>query len=150
HALAVTHYNLGNVLASDRLEEAIVELRAAIAAEDDYPEALTNLGRALTDSGKPAAGVDELRKALRTKRKFPEAYIAHTNLGNALMALDRRPEAIAAYQDALRLNPKYAEAYFGLGNAYFPAKPADAVASYRMAIELNPNDAQYHNNLGNS
>jgi tetratricopeptide (TPR) repeat protein len=133
-----------------RPADAIAEFRAALEAETDFPEARTNLGRALADSGDPAAGIAELRKALQTKKKFPEAHIAHTNLGNALLALDRRPEAIAAYQDALRVNPKYADAYYGLGNAYFPGKPADAVDAYRRAIELNPNDGQYHNNLGNA
>lgn len=62
---ARAHYNLGNALAAqDRLAEAIVELRRAVALQPSLLPARANLGRALLLSGDRAGGVAELRAAL--------------------------------------------------------------------------------------
>ena len=96
--------NLGKEFmgAKPQLPAAIRCLERAIALRPDYPEALNNLGLALTQSGRAHDGLGHLERSLRLK---PNWYQTHNNLGVALASLGRADEAVLSFQRAATLNP---------------------------------------------
>jgi hypothetical protein len=98
--------------------EAAASYREALRLRPNYPEAHTNLGRALYELGRPAEAEASCREALRLRPNYPEA---HNDLGNALYGLGRPAEAAASYREALRLRPNYPEAHTNLGRALLMA-----------------------------
>ncbi len=100
----MAHNNLGKELLADpaRLPEAITCFQRALSLRPAYPEALTNLGLALNNSGRPAEAIAYLRDSLRLK---PGVYQAHNNLGIALARSGRAEDALAEFARAAALNP---------------------------------------------
>jgi tetratricopeptide (TPR) repeat protein len=71
----LAHNNLGLLLAQKPggLPEAVVEYRAAVRAQPDYPESHFNLGSALAHSGDPdrlTEAIAEYQAALRLKPDY--------------------------------------------------------------------------------
>lgn len=96
--------NLGFTLMSDRarLPEAIACFEHALRHRPDYPEALGNLGLALSQAGRPAEAVPRLERSLQLK---PGPYQMHNNLGIALATSGRPAESLMAFRTAAALNP---------------------------------------------
>jgi predicted O-linked N-acetylglucosamine transferase (SPINDLY family) len=128
------------------LAEAVVLYEQALSHDPNVPEALSNLGLALKDLGRPDAAVARYEQALALKPDVPEVL---SNLGLALKDLGRLGEAIARYRQALALRPNYPEALSNLGNALADQGRADeAVACFRQALTLRPNYPEALSNLG--
>lgn len=100
----MAHNNLGDLLMKSpaTLPAAISHLERAVALHPDYPEALNNLGLALTRAGRAQDSLPHLEKSLRLK---PSLYQTHNNLGIALASLGRVEEAVRAFERAAALNP---------------------------------------------
>ena len=103
HFLGLALYNQG------RIDEAIVEYRAAIAqAVGNYSEAHYNLGIALLEKGKPEIAEQEFKLALEQEKKpWPEAQY---NFAKALERQKRYKEAADAYEVYLKLYPNAPDA----------------------------------------
>jgi len=154
HALDVTagnylaHHNLGVALAEEpvRLPEAIAQYEAALAIKPDYARARTDLGNALSKTGRLQDAVAQYQAAIRLE---PDAAIPHNNLGNALSQIPGRlPEAIAEYQAALRIEPNYAEAHNNLGSALASmGRMPEAIQEFEAALRINPDYGQARTNL---
>jgi tetratricopeptide (TPR) repeat protein len=129
-----------------RLDEAITELRTAIALNPQYVEAYGELGNALDTQGRPDEAIDEFHKALEVNPKY---VVARVNLGSVLQDKGQTEQAIQEYRKAIELDPKYAIAHYNLGIALKVSRPDDAIAEYREAIRLDPKYAEAHGNLGN-
>lgn len=101
----MAHNNLGKELLADpaRLPEAVACFRRALELRPAYPEALTNLGLALNNSGRPDEAVPLLRESLRLK---PGVYQAHNNLGIALARSGQAETALAEFARAAALHPR--------------------------------------------
>ena len=101
----MAHNNLGKELMVEkpRLPEAIAHFNRALALRPNYPEALNNLGLALTQAGRPRDAIPYLERSLQLK---PGVYQAHNNLGIALASSGRAEDALAAFAAAATLNPR--------------------------------------------
>ena len=128
------------------LAEAVALYEQALSHDPNVPEALSNLGLALKDLGRPDAAVARYEQALALKPDVPEVL---SNLGLALKDLGKRSEAIARYRQALALRPNYPEALSNLGNALADqGRAEEAIACFRQALMLRPNYPEALSNLG--
>ncbi len=84
------------------LEEAIGIARTGLERHPAYPSARLTLGRALLDSGDPAAAREELDTAVRGA---PDNILASRLLGEALETLGDLGSALAQYQTTLEMAP---------------------------------------------
>ncbi|MCG6922556.1 MAG: tetratricopeptide repeat protein [Acidobacteria bacterium] len=84
------------------LEEAIGVARAGLQRHPDYPSARLTLGRALLDSGDPAAARTELDAAVKGA---PDNILASRLLGEALETLGDLGGAVLQYRKTLEMAP---------------------------------------------
>jgi tetratricopeptide (TPR) repeat protein len=144
----VAHANLGSVLLfePDRQAEAIEELQAALALKPDFATALSDLGLALTNTGRLPEAIEKLQQAIKLQPKQPLGYI---NLGVALTHAGRLPEAVDTFHEILALEPDNFDALNNLGLALTEmGRPADAIEPLQHALRVKPNHPDAHNNLG--
>ena len=106
------------------LEEAIGVARAGLERHPNYPSARLTLGRALLDSGDPAAAQIELAAAVKgapdnilASRLLGEALETLGDLGAALLQAGKAQEAEQVFQKSLRILPKNGWALYGLMEA---------------------------------
>ena len=144
---AVTEGNLGAALQSEqRLDEAAVHYRRAIALRPDYAAAYSNLGTALRAQGRLDEAVAAYERALALQPDFPDA---HYNLANALTDQGKAGAAIEHFQIALRVIPGSAEVHNNLGIALAAdGKTDEAAAEFQAALAVDPDSAKAHRNLG--
>jgi len=102
------HYHLARALVKlEKVDEAIVECRKALALNPDLLNLYGNLARMLADRGQPDEAIGQLGKALEIKPDQPDVRY---NLGLLLYQQGRLPEAMAQWSELLRLHPQHAEA----------------------------------------
>jgi Flp pilus assembly protein TadD len=132
-------------LRAGRVDEALVQLRAALELNPRHPEAHNNLGLAEQAKGRGAEAIAAFRRAVSLK---PSDDSMHLNLANALNAAGRSDEAIAEWERTLAINPDSAEAHNNLGIALGSRREIDAaIAHFERALAISPGYADAHNNL---
>jgi len=135
-----------DLLERGRVDEAIAQVRMAIASEPRNAVAYVTLGDALEEKGRTEDARAQYEKALETE---PGNAIAHNNLGSALLQAGRADEAIRHYQSALATKPDFEKAHANLGDAFLrTGRPDEAIAEYGRALEDDPDDAPANANLG--
>ncbi|MFH1145307.1 MAG: tetratricopeptide repeat protein, partial [Candidatus Eisenbacteria bacterium] len=108
-------------------------------------EVQTNLGVALSESGRGEEAIAHFRRALEIDPRHVGAY---NNLGCLLAERGVVDEAIEHFRHAVQIHPGHAEAHFNLGNAWLQkARVDEAVAAYRRAIAIRPMYARAHHRL---
>jgi tetratricopeptide (TPR) repeat protein len=144
---AVTESNLGAALQSEqRLDEAAVHYRRAIAFRPDYAPAYSNLGTARRAQGRLDEAVEAYERAIALQPDFPDA---HYNLANALIDRGKADAAIEHFQVALHAVPGSAEVHNNLGIALAAkGKVDEAAAEFRAALAADADSAKAHRNLG--
>lgn len=85
------------------ISDAIAFAHRALTLDDREPAARISLGRALTLSGAPERGIEELRAAVQINPYFAQAHFA---LGQALCYQGDTNEAIREIDEAVRLSPR--------------------------------------------
>jgi len=129
-----------------RTDEALEQLKEAIAHKPDLAAAHSNFGNLLYGLERYDEAEEEYREAIRAN---PDDATAHYNLGNLLKYLKRYDEAEKEYREAIRADPDDAKAHSNLGNLLKYLKRYDeAEKEYREAIRADPDDAKAHSNLG--
>jgi protein O-mannosyl-transferase len=119
--------------------------RAAAVTEKNWM-ALTSLGVAYEESGKPQEAVKCYQEALRIKPEYAHAWY---NLGVASGKLGRDQESLGYYREVLRIDPKYVDAWYNLGLACAKlGKLQEAVDSFRETVRIKPEYALAWYNLG--
>jgi len=145
---ARVHNGLGVRLTNQgRLDEAIVELRAAVRAAPQFALAHNNLGNALAHKGQIDEAAAAFQEALRLD---PNIAAAHYNLGNILAASGKLEEATAHFLESVRLDPSNRDAYLNLGVAMAVSRRyEEALRYYNQAIEIDPKCLKAYNDLAN-
>jgi tetratricopeptide (TPR) repeat protein len=143
----VAHCCLGNAFFEEgKNEQAIAQLREALAIAPDYAQAHASLGVVLYQQGQKVEASAQLREALATK---PDDAQAENNLGIALVDRGEKEEGIAHYRKALEIDPNYEKAEYNLGNALAAEGHSDqAIAHFRKALEIKHDYALARYSLG--
>ncbi len=119
--------------------EAQQDLRRAIKAQPNYPEAYVNLSAVYRQQKKFRQAREAAAEATRLA---PQAPAAWNNAGAIDMEQDRFDEAIAQFSQALALDPGYAAAHKNIGKIRAHQKDwAAALGSYEQAA-ADPMDCE--------
>jgi protein O-GlcNAc transferase len=139
HLLGVVAHQRG------KHEDAVAQIKRAIAINPRIAGYHNNLGEALRALGQLAAAAAAYREALWLRTDFAEA---HNNLGLVLHQQGELGQAVVSLQRALALKPD-PETYCNLGDVFRDqAAWADAIVAYEGALALNPQFAEASNNCG--
>jgi len=141
-AQAMREHRAGNLAEADRLYGAFLKKNPRNA------EALNLRGVLAAQVGRPDAGIDHIRRAIRINDRNP---VYHYNLALAYQAVRNGDAAITSYRRATFLKPDYVDALINLGNLLFnKGDLGEATANYRKAARLAPASAMAQHNLGSS
>ena len=123
-------------LAAQRVEDAAVLYRQILAAKPDQPEALINLGMALTMMRQFADAEETIKRAIALSPQNANAYL---NLGNVYKDQWQCEPAVAAYKQAIAYKRDFFEAWVNLGMMLRELKRhAEAMEAYQRALSLDP------------
>jgi tetratricopeptide (TPR) repeat protein len=130
-------------LAQNRLDEAAVAYRQAIAARPNYAEALNGLGSVLFKQGQKDEAIAQFKAAIDADPNFKLAYF---NLGYAARKSGDFANAAKAYEKYIQLEPNDPDGYYGLGESYRQlGHAANAVKAYEQFIakETRPSEQKW-------
>jgi putative PEP-CTERM system TPR-repeat lipoprotein len=128
-------------LAKNEYESGIIQLKSALQTAPDNAEARILYGKALLDTGRPAAAETEIRKAIELKYPEDEAYPL---LARAMVDQNAYAKVVTELSDRKLGDPKaqaglqtqVASAYLALGEV---AKANEAIQAALVAV---PGDAR--------
>jgi tetratricopeptide (TPR) repeat protein len=124
------------------LDLALVQARAAEAAQPSSPDAYARAGAILAVMGRYGEALEHLDRALAINPRLPEAL---NNRGAVLRSLDRREEALASFESALAVVPDYADARYNLAGTLMKLERfIEAIPHYEELLALRPNSAEVH------
>jgi tetratricopeptide (TPR) repeat protein len=126
----------------ERVDQAIVHLKACLAVDNNYYQAVVNLGEAYLEKHDVATARPHLDRALAIRPEGPEALV---NIGTIHDAQGDWKTAITYYNRAIRSDPMKPEAYIDLGYDYsehrlFPL----AEAAYIKGLSVSQDDGRLH------
>jgi len=131
------HFTLGRAYTqAGRYEEAVGELKAAIALDPGFARSYSFLGRSYYMLGRNYEAMEAYGKALAMR-----PYVAedHMGLGAAYHRAGLLDKAVEQYKLALRLDPELVRVRFSLGSAYLDSgRIPDAIWELEMFIALAP------------
>ena len=162
---SAVRFRMGRLAGAENASAAVEHLRAALAVEPDYREALYALAgayRALgrdSDADRQLALYEETDPSPRRHYQDPlidalDAIRGGTvqevfNDGYALQQAGKSRQALAAYSGALEIDPEYVQAHVNLVAVYGELGDHERAAShYRRSLELDPTIAEAHYNYG--
>lgn len=132
----------------NRVDEAIVHYRQAIALDPLDAAALYNCGNVLLRLKRYGEAVGHYDRALEIEPNFVEAL---HNRGNTLFELKHFEQALTDYDRALSLRPGFVAALGNRGGALIELKRyEEALASCEMALAISPDHATALANRGNA
>jgi tetratricopeptide (TPR) repeat protein len=142
--LATYHSTRATILRDlGRRDEELRALERAIELDKDNFVAHINLGRRLSEGGRPRAALPLLRKAAQLQ---PHRGDLHVYIGNCHLDLGRTAEARNAFAEAARLAADNYEAWSSLGLALVQLGENDkALEAHRKAIALERNAMTVNN-----
>lgn len=134
----IAHFNLGLVLAQqNRPQEAIVELRRAVARQPSYAVAWQTLGQQALKVGDLVTAETALQTAVKLQPDVPVAWL---DLGRLRFEKQQIPDARDAYEQVVRLEPNNAQGHYNLALCLLQlADKSGALTHLREAVRLRPN-----------
>ena len=124
------------LLMQNRNEEAIAQLER-VARQGRDPAVETQLAIALRELGRDEEAVARLRRAIKSKPPFPQAYF---ELGTLLASLGQTDEAIDVLKRAAEHAPSFVELWIELGSVYASrSRYAEAREAYSRALAIGAN-----------
>lgn len=143
---ADVHFRLGSVyLHTDRYSEAVTEFREALRLKADHTEAMVNLAAALEAQNELAEAEALLKRAISFPGVTAEAW---QGLGVLLNKRGAINEAIAAYEKAIEIDPARISAIQELTGYYLGNRRiADARRILEIGAKNSPNNVVFHNML---
>jgi tetratricopeptide (TPR) repeat protein len=137
------HYNLAYVLLrTNRAEEGLRELDAALKIEPSHSGATNQKAVILLRDGRPADAVKLLEALIQ---RTPYDQLARFNLAQGYGQMRRFGDAARELETLLRLNPRHPKAAYWLGIAYAQlGRRQDAARALQAYLKMNPKapDAQ--------
>jgi len=133
-------FNLGVALfEKDRLPEASLAIRKAIALKPNMGVGYRNLGCVENGLGRHREALEALRIGVQL---MPRDVEQHFEMGKAYACLGEMPAAEAALKIAIGLRPDHRPAHLALGSVYYKIKRFDlALEEFRMADSLKTLDS---------
>jgi len=138
------HRNLGKAFYENPTthEEAVQELRQALALAPDSVREQLNFGLALLRQGDVKGGTAELERVQKRVPNLPHTWF---NLGIVYKRDNETDKALAQFQQLVKLVPNEAVAHYQLGSVYkLKDNPAAAIAEFETARDLSPRLAAPH------
>lgn len=115
------------------------------AASPEAREALTRGQDLLFRQHNPAAGVEEIKKAVRSDPWYGPGYVL---LGLAYMQMQRWTDAQDAFTEATKVEPGNPQGYLGLGSALNEQHNyAAAQKALEHSLDLSPDSSEAHYEL---
>ena len=133
-AHAEDYTDVGQLLRSGKLAEAMTRADAYLATNPRDPQMRFLKGLIQRDAGKPADAIATFTKLTEDYPELPEPY---NNLAVLYAGQSQFDKARAALEMAIRTNPSYATAHENLGDVY--AKLASQ--AYNRALQLDSANA---------
>jgi superkiller protein 3 len=119
-------------------DEAVTEVKKALALDPKLPQAYFLLAEAAIGRGQLEEAISDLKKELEIDPNFSMAWY---RLGDACARLQRWDEAIPHLQRAVWLNPTYSGPLILLGKCYYNTRNySNAEGILRRALVLDPNN----------
>jgi adenylate cyclase len=130
----------------DSMKQAIALNKKALALDDSFSQAHSQLGILYTMTRQHDKGVAEAERGVELD---PNSAVAHDLLGMTLMYAGRPEEAVPVYKKAIRLEPlapgKY---YYHLGQAYlFTGQCEEAISACEEAVRRASNNLFVRTNV---
>jgi arabinofuranosyltransferase len=126
--------------------QAIDDLREAVRRDPEHIDALTLLGKLLTDEGEIDPAIAIWNRVLRIDPRNAAAYVY---LGDIALRTGEVERAIGFLEQAIKLDPGLAIAYNNLGVAYsFLGDYPRALTWLRRALGFRPNSADNLEDIG--
>jgi tetratricopeptide (TPR) repeat protein len=123
------------LLIQDRPQDAVAPLETAARALHD-PEIDTQLAIALRRVGRNEDALARLRRAIKRRRPYPEAF---HDLGSLLFALGRYGEAVEVLSRGLDVAPMMPQLCIQLGYAFLEMRNrTGAKAAFERALGISP------------
>lgn len=146
---AVQRNNLGaSLLEQGKADEAIAELRKAVALDPKYTAAQLNLAYAYDGQGRIEEALAQYQTVIELE---PENLFAHNNLGVLYDKQGRYDEAIAAFERVLQIDASNATALQNLENAKrnngIVQEREERFAQAQKEVEARPDDPKAAYNL---
>lgn len=121
---------------SGKRDEAVDELRKALAIRPTYDDARRQLGSVLALQGKIDEAIDEFQKAIALRPNFWGNY---HDLGLAMFNAARYNEAAAAFEREVSLQPDNHLGFQQLGTVYQTLGDSErALMNYQKSISIRP------------
>lgn len=139
--------NLGvSYLASNRVDEAIVQFRKALVLNPRVAQAHLGLANALFAKGELDEAIEHYRSAVSFD---PGNAKLLKKLASALSRAGLADEAVVNYRKVLAIEPGDSAMHCDLGVALLSqGKMDESVDHFRTAIRISPDFAEAHQNLG--
>jgi len=129
-----------------RYPEALTDLNRALSMNPDDPESNNNKGLYLFESGMIDSSIIYFDKAIVLKSNFHQAYY---NKGNTFARKGDYMEALRLYAKALEINPSSIDALMNSGNCYAVMNQLPQALEYFKRVEkLEPNNPKMLMNMG--
>ena len=140
-------YNLGLIMQErEKIDEAIVYYKQAIAINPNFVQAYNNLGNIYQELDKLDEALEYYQSAIQIN---PNCLEVQSNLGAIYIKTNKFDKAIACYQHILNISPNSFEAENNLGIVYnYLHQMEMAISHYRRSLRINPEYAEAKNNLG--
>ena len=123
-----------------KVDEAAIELRAALDIKPDAPEAHLFLADCLAQQGKFAEADQHYRRTIELR---PSDHKSYYNYGTFLARFGRSEEAIDQFNKALKIKPDHALTLYNVGLTYFQlGKIEDALMRLSDALAARPDMAK--------
>lgn len=127
-------------------DEAITELKKALAFDSQNTTALTYMGKLYMSQGKNFEAIKAFKELVRQQ---PLSVNAKVNLGNAYLQDKNYVESEKAFKEAARLDPLNPLADYTLGHQYLQTgRLQEAEAQFLKAQRAAPTDGNIYYGLG--
>jgi TolB-like protein/Flp pilus assembly protein TadD len=138
--LAMAHHAIGALRRSqNRLADAYIEFKTAIALDPSYAPAYSQLGQTLMYLGQPEAGISSIENAIRLNPREPYLGDYLWALGSCHFLAGHGAKALDLLREASVANPRYWYVHLWVAAALaFNEELEAAEAALAMGIELKP------------